>query len=53
MNDKKERLVDIILEIEKYLYDQGIKAENIEINTEFSYDSIPSLSINIDGALRY
>lgn len=53
MNDKKERLVDIILEIEKCLYDQGIKVQNIDTYTEFSYDCIPSIRINIDGDLRY
>lgn len=51
MEVNKERLSDIITEIEKFFYEQGIKVRNIDTYTEISYDCIPSISINIDGDL--
>ena len=53
MEDKKERLADIIRDIEGYFRTIGIKVRNIDTYTEISYDCIPSISINIDGDLRY
>lgn len=51
MEDKKERLADIIRDIEDYFRKIGIRVRNIDTYTEIEDDCIPSISINIDGDL--